>query len=201
MTVTTVEPVVTPVVPTTADLVLQADGPASVIVGQPFTYTYTIANHGAAGATGVWFEDVVPSDLNLVDYAPRPPRCDQQGDALTCTLRDPDGGETVTFTLAITGHGGQPMRMGLDPVQPGWPICSVIKERTWLYILQCELGKLAPGQAVRVQLALVAIGVAERTTVNTASVHANQAEQHPVPIGITSTVTITVQVEAEPGQP
>jgi len=77
----------------------------------------------------------------------------------------------------------------------------VIKERTWLHLLQCELGKLGPGQAVRVQLALVAIGVTERTIVNTASVRANQAEQHPVPMGITSTVTITVQVEAEPDRP
>ena len=201
MTVTAVEPVVTPAVPTTADLILQADGPASVIAGRPFTYTYTITNHGATGVTGVWFEDVVPPDLNLVGYAPRPPRCDQQGDALTCTLLDPDGGGTVTFTLAITGHGEQPMLMGLDPVQPGWPICWVIKERTWLHLLQCELGKLGPGQAVRVQLALVAIGVTERTIVNTASVRANQAEQHPVPMGITSTVTITVQVEAEPDRP
>jgi hypothetical protein len=105
----------------------------------------------------------------------------------------------VSFTLVTTGQGGQPMQMGLDPLLPGWPICSVLKERTWLRIVQCELGVLKPGQATHVQLVLVAIGVVGRTSVNTASVGANEVDSNPV--DSTSTVTISVQAGAEPGQP
>jgi uncharacterized repeat protein (TIGR01451 family) len=198
-TVGTVGPVETTAVPTATNLVIQAKGPASVVAGQPFTYTYIISNQGALDATRVWFEDAVPSDMNLVAYAPRAPECEQQGDTFTCTLRDPDSGETVTLTLVITGYGGQPMQMGIDPLRPGWPTCWVIKERTWLHILQCQLGDLGPGQARHVQLVLVAIGEQERTSVNTASAHANGAGANPVVS--TSTVTITIQAGAEPGQP
>jgi uncharacterized repeat protein (TIGR01451 family) len=182
-----------------ADLVLQADGPTRVTAGQPFTYTYIISNQGASDATRVWFEDAVPSDMNLVAYSPEAPECQQEGDTFTCTLRDPDSGETVTFTLVITGYGGQPMQMGVDPLRPGWPICWVIKERTWLHIVQCQLGDLGPGQARRVQLVLVAIGEQERTSVNTASAHANGGGA--TFVVSTSTVTITIQAGAEPAQP
>jgi uncharacterized repeat protein (TIGR01451 family) len=186
-------------VPTTTNLVILAEGPTSVIAGQPFTYTYTIINRGALDATGVWFSDTIPSDMNLVAYAPGVPECEQQGDTFTCTLRDPDSGETGRFTLVITGHAGQAMYVGLDPVLPGWPICSVLKERTWLHIVVCELGELEPGQATRVQLVLEAIGAADRTSINTASVFANEVDSNPV--DSTSIVTITVQAEAEPTQP
>jgi uncharacterized repeat protein (TIGR01451 family) len=185
--------------PVTADLVLQGDGPASAMAGQPFTYTYTIANRGALDATGVWFEDAVPSDMDLIAYAPGLPRCEQRGDRLTCTLRGADGGETVTLTLSITGYGAQPIKMGLDAVAPGWPICLVIKERSWLHIVQCELGDLKSGQSVRVELVLVPIGVRERTIANTASVHGNEADSNPV--DNTSTLTTTVQAGAETGRP
>jgi uncharacterized repeat protein (TIGR01451 family) len=198
-TVGTVGPVEATVVPTTTNLLIQAEGPTSVTAGQPFTYTYIISNQGALDATRVWFEDAVPSDMNLVAYAPGVPECEQQGDTFTCALRDPDSGETVTLTLVITGHGGQPMQMSIDPLRPGWPVCWVIKERTWLHIVQCQLGDLDPGQVRRVQLVLVAIGEQERTSVNTASAHANGADSNPV--GSTSTVTITIQAGAEPGQP
>jgi uncharacterized repeat protein (TIGR01451 family) len=192
-------PIEATAVPTTTNLVIQAEGPASVIAGQPFTYTYTIVNRGALDATGVWFSDTVPADMNLLAYAPGVPECKQQGDTFTCTLRDPDSGGRVTFSLMITGHGAQPMQIGIDPLLPGWPICTVLKERTWLHIVQCELGVLEPGQATRVQLVLVAIGERERTSVNTASVHVNEADSNPV--DNTSTVTITIQAGAEPGQP
>jgi uncharacterized repeat protein (TIGR01451 family) len=192
-------PVAATAVLTATDLVLQADGPSTVIVDQPFTYTYTIVNRGALDATGVWFTDTVPSDMNLVAYAPGVPECEQQGDTFNCSLRDAESGETVSFTLVTTGQGGQPMQMGLDPLLPGWPICSVLKERTWLRIVQCELGVLKPGQATHVQLVLVAIGVVGRTSVNTASVGANEVDSNPV--DSTSTVTISVQAGAEPGQP
>jgi uncharacterized repeat protein (TIGR01451 family) len=182
-------------IPTTTDLVVQADGPSSVTAGQPFTYTYTITNRGEMDATGVSFEDIVPSDMNLVAYAPGLPLCEQRDDTLTCYLRDPDSNETITFTLVITGHGGQPMKMDLDPLMPGWPICFVVKEQTWQHIVHCELGVLERDQATRVQLVLVAIGVLERTTANTASVSANEAELNP--LDNTHTATMTVQVQAD----
>jgi uncharacterized repeat protein (TIGR01451 family) len=192
-------PVAVAVLSTATDLVIEAHGPGSVSVGQPFTYTYAITNQGTLDATGVWFEDAVPSDMNLIAYAPGLPPCEQQGDALTCYLRDMESGETVTFTLVITGYGEQPMEMGLDALTPGWPICWVIKERTWLHVVQCELGELKPGQATRVQLVFVAIGVTERTTANTAAVYANETD--PNPVDNTSTTTITIQIGTEPSRP
>jgi len=179
----------------TTDLAMQANGPSSVTAGQPFTYTFTITNRGERDATGVRFEDVVPSDMNLLAYAPGLPLCEQRDDTLTCTLRDPETNETLTFTLVITGHGGQPMKIGLDPLMPGWPFCFVVKEQTWQHVVHCELGVLKPGQAAHVQMVLVAIGVLERTTANTASVSANEAELNP--LDNTNTATMTVQVEAD----
>jgi uncharacterized repeat protein (TIGR01451 family) len=199
ITVGLARPIETPDIPAISDLVVQAEGPTSVIAGQPFTYTYTITNRGTVAATGVWFEDAVPSDMNLVAYAPGLPLCEQQSDALTCHLRDPDRGEAVTFTLVIAGHGEQPVQMGLAPLLPGWPICWVLKERTWLHIVQCEIGELGPSQTTHVELVLVAIGVQERTSVNTASVQAN--EEDPNPLDNTSTITITIQAGAEPDTP
>jgi len=182
-------------VPTTTDLVVQAGGPSSVIAGQPFTYTFTITNRGALDATGVSFENVVPLATDLDAYAPGLPLCEQRDETLTCTLRDPDSGEAITFTLVITGHAGQPMVIELDALMPGWPLCTVLKERTYLHIVQCELGMLKPGQATHVQLGLTARGVQERAMVNTASASANEAELNP--LDNTNTATITVQVRAD----
>jgi uncharacterized repeat protein (TIGR01451 family) len=183
-------------VPTTTDLILQANGPSDIIAGQPFTYTYTITNQGGLVANDVRFEDALPADLTLISHAPGLPLCQQEGQAFTCSLPDVDSGETVTFTLVITGHAGQPIGMELDPLLPGWPICYVVKERTWLHIVHCELGSLQPDQATHVQLVLSAIGVQERTTTNTASVSADEAD--PNPANNTITTTMTVQAPVEP---
>jgi uncharacterized repeat protein (TIGR01451 family) len=180
-----------------ADLAIQAEGPQTVFAGRPFTYTYVITNQGESEATGVWFEDAIPSDMNLVAYAPGLPRCEQSGDLFTCSLPNAASGEPVSFTLRITGYGEQPVIMSLDPLLPGWPICSVIKERTWMHIVQCELGTLAPGQASRVELVLEAIGVVARTSANTATVRASEADLNP--IDNSSTATITIQIADEPG--
>jgi uncharacterized repeat protein (TIGR01451 family) len=180
---------------TTTDLVLLADGPASVIAGQPFTYTYTVTNRGMLDATGVRFENAVPPATILGAYAPALPLCRQRDDALRCTFRDPDSGDTITFTLVITGHAGQPMEMGMDALMPGWPICTVLKEKPWLHIVNCELGTLKSDQATHVQLALTAGGVNERMMTNTASVSANEAD--PNPLDNTNTTTIAVQIRAD----
>ena len=186
----------TATVPTaTTDLILHAEGPSTIIAGQPFTYTYTITNQGTTEATGVYFEDEVPSDMNLVAYAPGLPPCEQQADLLTCYLHDLDSKETITVTLVITGHGGQPMKLGLDPLAPGWPICTVLKENTWQHILQCELGSLKAGQSTRVQMGLKAIGVRQRTTANTATVGAREVDLVPQDNTITSTMAVRIEAD------
>jgi uncharacterized repeat protein (TIGR01451 family) len=185
--------------PTTTDLVLHSDGPSIVIAGRPFTYTFTITNRGALDATGVRFEDALPPATILNAYAPGLPLCEQRDDALTCYLRDLDSNETITFTLVITGHAGRPvsnqMTMDPDPLMPGWPICFVVKERTFLHIVNCEFGVLKPGRAAHVQLVLMAKGVQERMMTNTASVSANETDLNP--LDNTNTATITVQVRAD----
>jgi uncharacterized repeat protein (TIGR01451 family) len=188
-------PATAPVTPPAIDLVVQADGPSSVIAGQPFTYAFTIANQGSLDATGVRFENVLPPATTLEGYAPGLPLCEQRDDTLTCTLRDPDGGETVTFTLVITGHAGQPMIIEPDALMPGWPICTVLKERTYLHIVQCELGELKRGQATHVQLALTARGVQERTIANVASVSVNEANLNPLENAITATIAVQVRAD------
>jgi uncharacterized repeat protein (TIGR01451 family) len=188
-------PVAVTAVPATTELAVQADGPSSVIAGQLFTYTYAITNRGTMLASYVRFEDALPSDLTLISYAPGLPQCAQWGDTFTCSLRDLDSGETVTFTLVITGNAGQPVAIDIDPLIPGWPVCYVVKERTWLHIVQCALGNLQPGQATRVQLVLQAVGVQERTTVNSASVSAREADLTPADNTITTTITVQGQTE------
>jgi uncharacterized repeat protein (TIGR01451 family) len=189
------EPVAGIPAPATTDLVLQADGPTSVIAGQPFSYTYTITNRGARDATSVRFENPVPPATILSAYAPALPLCGQRDDAFLCTLRDLDSGETITFTVVITGHAGQPMEMGLDPLMPGWPICTLLKEKPWLHIVNCELGTLKPDQATHVQLALIATGVNERIMTNTAAVRANGSDANP--LDNTNTTTTSVQIRAD----
>jgi len=192
---TTVPVTAVPTVPTTADLVVQADGPLSVVAGRPFTYTLTITNQGALDATGVSFENVVPLATTLDAYAPGLPLCEQRDETFTCYLRDPDSGETITFTLVITGHTGQPMKMELDALMPGWPVCTVLKERSYLHIVQCELGVLKPGQVTHVQLVLISEGVQERAIVNAASASANEADLNP--LDNRSVTTISVQTRAD----
>jgi len=199
LTIGTAGPEIVTAGPATTDLVLQSDGPSSIIAGQPFTYAFTITNRGALDATGVRFEDALPPATILNAYAPGLPLCEQRDDALTCYLRDLDSNEPITFALVITGHAGRPMSnqmiMEPDPLMPGWPICFVVKERTFLHIVNCEFGVLKPGHVTHVQLVLMAKGVQERTMTNTASISANEPDLNP--LDNTNTATMTVQVRAD----
>jgi uncharacterized repeat protein (TIGR01451 family) len=87
------------------------------------------------------------------------------------------------------------MEMHLDPLMPGWPMCTVLKERTHLHIVKCELGVLRPDQATHVQLGLIARGVQERAMVNTASVSANEVEWNTLDNGITTTTAVQVRAD------
>jgi uncharacterized repeat protein (TIGR01451 family) len=144
-------------------------------------------------ATGVHFEDTLPSTINLYSYSPRLPKCEQRDNVLSCLLYDPESGETITFTLAITGNVGQPVRIIPDQPMPGWPICTVLKERTWLHIVNCELGTLKRGQTTHVQLGLVAIGVVEGRMTNGASVRARETDLNPSDNVITATMAVQVR--------
>lgn len=184
-------------IPMTTDLVMQADGPSRVIAGQPFTYTYTISNRGELDATDVHFEDALPSTANFYSVSPGLPQCDQRGNDVTCSFHDPDSGETITFTLTITGNAGQPVRIIPDPIMPGLPICTVLKERTWLHIVNCELGTLKRGKTTQVRLGLVAIGMQEQMMTNTASVHARETDVNPRDNAITSTMVVSVRSDLQ----
>lgn len=181
--------------PPAPDLVLRAEEPASIIAGRPFTRTFTIHNAGSLTATGVYFESALPPATTLTAYAPGLPLCERQGDAFVCTLRDPDSGKAITFTLLVTGYGEQPVVIELDALAPGWPVCTVLKERSFLHILTCELGALKPGQTTRVQMTLTAGGVQKRAMVHTASVSANEADRNP--LDDSDTTTMTVQARAD----
>jgi uncharacterized repeat protein (TIGR01451 family) len=181
----------------TGDLALQARGPRTVVAGQPFTYTFAFTNQGATEIHNVRLESVVPPATELLGLAPEPPPCRQQGQTFTCSLPGLDGSPPLTFTLVLNGHGSQPMKVGLDPLLPGWPACTLLKERTFLHIVLCEFGALQGGQSAQVQVALSARGVHERATDYTAVVQAAEATANR--LAITRTVSFTVQVRADLG--
>ena len=182
--------------PPSTGLAVLADGPASVLAGEPYTYTYTITNQGAA-AVNVRFEYALPPATELLAFAPALPPCQQEGNILTCELQANSGSETVTYTLIITGHDGQPVIMQPDPLLPGWPICSVLKERTDLHFLICELGDLKPEQATQVQMTLNAEGLFPRTLENTVTLYAQEQTLNPVHIVETHEVAVGVEADLE----
>ncbi len=181
--------------PPSPDLNILTDGPDQVIAGRPFTTTFTVSNVGAQEATGIYFESALPPATTLVAYAPDLPDCERRSDALVCELREPDSGGSITFTLAITGHAGQPMIIEPDPLMPGWPICIVIEERSYLQIVNCELGTLAPGHETPVQLTLIAEGVQERDLSSTALVWADEPDLSPADNVITTTAAVSVRTD------
>jgi uncharacterized repeat protein (TIGR01451 family) len=160
------------------DLTVLGTGPAQVVAGQPFIYTYLVSNQGTGPATEVILEDPIPPGLVLNSYAPDFPLCDQKGNTLTCSLVDPDSGEKVNFTLDISGNEDQPLQMNVEPLMPGWPVCYVLKEPDHL-LMHCDLGSLQPGQSTEVRMEMLAIGVQERSTTNTVAVQASEPDVAP----------------------
>ena len=74
---------------------------------------------------------------------------------------------------------------------------EVLKERTFLHIVLCELGTLKPGQAARVRMVLLPVGTQERLTANTVSVTTTEVDLNPSDNTITT--TLTVQANAGDG--
>ncbi|HEV3162579.1 MAG TPA: hypothetical protein VGZ22_00965 [Isosphaeraceae bacterium] len=52
--------------PKVPDLALTGAGPASVFVGSDVTYTFTVTNDGASGATGVKLTDTLPAGVTFI---------------------------------------------------------------------------------------------------------------------------------------
>jgi uncharacterized repeat protein (TIGR01451 family) len=199
MTIGTADPLAVTGVPTATDLVLRADGPQSVLAGTPFTYTFTVTNRGALDANGVNLQYTLPPGTILKAYAPGLPRCQWGEGAFTCLLGGSEGSQPITFTVAITGHLPEPLFVALDPLLPGWPICLVQKERTYLHIVSCSLGMLKRGEGTHVQLVLMAEGVQERLMVNSASVNAYEADLNPLDNTHTTTATVHIQADLSVG--
>jgi len=59
-------PLITAIVAGSADLEMVKTGPAQVQVGEQFTYTLTVVNHGPNDAFGVQVQDGIDSKLDLV---------------------------------------------------------------------------------------------------------------------------------------
>lgn len=176
------------------DLTVLGTGPAQVVAGQPFIYTYLVSNQGTGQATEVTLEDSIPPGLVLNSYAPDFPLCDQNGNTLACSLIDPDSGEKVSVTLDISGNEDEPLQMKVDPLMPGWPVCYMLKEWDHL-LLHCDLGTLQPGQSTHVRMEMLAFGVQERSTTNTVAVQASEPDLAPAN-NINST-SILVQTRAD----
>jgi uncharacterized repeat protein (TIGR01451 family) len=77
-------------------LTLRKLGPASVSVGQPFTYEIVIRNVGTAPATRVIVEDILPFEMALLEADPRP---DIQGRRLGWGLGTLDPGVERRFKV------------------------------------------------------------------------------------------------------
>jgi len=70
------------------------------------------------------------------------------------------------------------MQIEVDPLTPGWPVCVLIKEAERIHRVDCSLGTLPGGAVARVDLAVTAEGVLERTMSNTAVVHSAGSDEN-----------------------
>ena len=91
--VTVVEP------PNEADLSLTKEGPATVAVGETFTYTLTVVNMGPVPAVNTVLEDTLPAGVTFVS-ATAP--CTEAGGVVTCALGDLAVDGTVVIEIVVT---------------------------------------------------------------------------------------------------
>lgn len=75
--------------------------PASPMVDNELTYTFTITNCGPAGATGVIFNNVVPDGLTLVSATPSQGNCLVTGNAIVGNLASLAAGRTATIAVVV----------------------------------------------------------------------------------------------------
>ncbi|MCP4655721.1 MAG: DUF11 domain-containing protein, partial [bacterium] len=91
-----------------ADLsVIQTDSADPATVGESFSYTLTVTNHGPDSATGARVRHRLPGTLDLVSVMPSQGSCAEDCNGLTCDLGLVSVGAGVTVTIdAVPQAGG-----------------------------------------------------------------------------------------------
>jgi len=87
------------------DLAIQTIGSAdSGVIGNPFTHTIRVQNHGDTQATGVEITNVIPSNA-IFDSAS--PSCTPIGDTVSCVLGTLDSGAETQVDIALIPTDGE----------------------------------------------------------------------------------------------
>jgi uncharacterized repeat protein (TIGR01451 family) len=89
----------TVVSPTTPDLALLGNAPASVTLGNDVTYTFTVTDNGSAGATGVTLTDTLPSGVTFVSASGG---VGPVNGALDFTIGSLAEGSSTSVTIVVT---------------------------------------------------------------------------------------------------
>ena len=85
--------------PDQADLLVTKDGPATVKVGDTFTYTLTVENLGPDTAVNVVVTDTLPAGVTFVS-ATTP--CTEAGGVVVCALGDFASGDLAVIEIVVT---------------------------------------------------------------------------------------------------
>ena len=91
----------TTVSPKAALSVTQSDTRDPVVVGEAFTVTVRVVNHGPLQATGVVLTDTVPSGLAVESVAQSQGSCVVSGGSVVCELGSINAGSGATVTLTV----------------------------------------------------------------------------------------------------
>ena len=83
-----------------ADLsVTKADSPDPVLLGQEFSYTFTVSNSGPSYDTLVSLADTLPAGVR---FASASQSCTELGGSVTCTIGTLGSGDTSTASIIVT---------------------------------------------------------------------------------------------------
>jgi uncharacterized repeat protein (TIGR01451 family) len=82
------------------DVAIAKAGPKSAIVGQPLTYTLTVAN-GRTAAPGVKVVDTLPAGVVFVSASSTQGTCSYAAGKVTCSIGAMAPGATVTITIVV----------------------------------------------------------------------------------------------------
>jgi uncharacterized repeat protein (TIGR01451 family) len=93
--------------PRTTDLSVATVVPSEATVGEPLSYSFTVANAGPDEALGVRLKTPLPEGVELVSADSSPGRCSAGAAGVTCHLEVLAAGQTTTVSVAVkpTGTG------------------------------------------------------------------------------------------------
>ena len=90
-------------IPAEADLsVVKSDTPDPVFVGNPLTYTLTVANDGPERATKVVLTDILPANVTFGSALPSQGSCSEASGTVACDLGAINNGASATVTITAT---------------------------------------------------------------------------------------------------